>query len=87
LQGFEVLFRAFIINVEISTNRLISTSWKIGTQPLIRGDGTTCGGEKREVEGGGGMVVCGRCAVAGSAAAGMGSIVVQHGARETLMRT
>jgi hypothetical protein len=29
------LFRAFIINVEISTNRLTHTSRKIGTHPTI----------------------------------------------------
>jgi hypothetical protein len=29
------MFRAFVINIEISTNQLISTSQKIKTQPLI----------------------------------------------------
>jgi hypothetical protein len=59
---------------------------RLGPNLSLGGMGRRVAVKKREVEGGG-MVVCGRCAVAGSAAAGMGGIVVQHGARETLMRT
>jgi hypothetical protein len=36
LQGYDRLFGAFFFNVEISTNRLTSTSQKIGTQLLIK---------------------------------------------------
>jgi hypothetical protein len=43
-KGSFVMFGAFFINVEISTNRLTSTSRKIGTQPLIRG----CWGRERQ---------------------------------------
>jgi hypothetical protein len=35
LQGYDRLFGAFFTNVEISTNRPTSTSWKIGNQQLI----------------------------------------------------
>jgi hypothetical protein len=35
MQGFDVLFGAFVINIEISTNRPTYTSWKIRNQPLI----------------------------------------------------
>jgi hypothetical protein len=42
------LFGAFIINVEISTNRLTHTSRKIGTYPTI-----TSGGQRWMRRGGG----------------------------------
>jgi hypothetical protein len=35
LQVYDHLFGAFFTNIEISTNRPTSTSWKIGNQPLI----------------------------------------------------
>jgi hypothetical protein len=34
-----ILFGAFILNIEISTNRLTSISQKFGTHPLIIVDG------------------------------------------------
>jgi hypothetical protein len=36
LQDYDHLFGACFTNVKISTNRLTSTSWKIGNQPPIK---------------------------------------------------
>jgi hypothetical protein len=52
LHGFEPApFGAFIINVEISTNRLTRTSQKIGTHPTIRANGGRCNSSRHAAPG------------------------------------